>query len=148
MSGANRGQSTAAGDYSQENMLSRLRSSLKPRAAANENQENLPPKHASNRTVLGALQNNQRSKGQSQRGTKQVGPRCWLQLLGSSSTRCLCLFWGRTFSLFVSFLISSAVILDCCGHFCLTRSHPTLTSYVVRHLIVINHLLPKETLQH
>ncbi|XP_029021671.1 cyclin-A2 [Betta splendens] len=72
MSGANRGQSSAASDYhNQENMLSRLRGSLKPRPAANENQENLPPKPAANRTVLGALPNNQRSKSQSQRGTKQ-----------------------------------------------------------------------------
>uniref|UniRef100_A0A7N6FHE9 Cyclin-A2 n=1 Tax=Anabas testudineus TaxID=64144 RepID=A0A7N6FHE9_ANATE len=64
--------SGAASEYhNQENMLSRLRGSLKPRAAANENQENHPPKQASNRTVLGALQNNQRSKSQNQRGTKQ-----------------------------------------------------------------------------
>lgn len=74
MSGVNRGQSSAASEYhNQENMLSRLRGSLKPRAAANENQENLPPKQATNRTVLGALQNNQRSKIQNQRGPKQVG---------------------------------------------------------------------------
>ncbi|XP_031722804.1 cyclin-A2 [Anarrhichthys ocellatus] len=75
MSGANvnRGQASAASElHNQENMLSRLRGSLKPRAAANENQENLPPKHAAgSRTVLGALQNNQRSKAQNQRGTKQ-----------------------------------------------------------------------------
>ncbi|XP_074531012.1 cyclin-A2 [Halichoeres trimaculatus] len=73
MSGANRGQGSAASEYhNQENMLSRLRGSLKPRAAANENQENLPPKQAAaNRTVLGALQNNQRSKPHNQRGTKQ-----------------------------------------------------------------------------
>lgn len=74
MSGANRGQSGAASEYhNQENMVSRLRGSLKPRAGANENQENLPPKQAANRTVLGALQNNHRSKLQNQRGTKQVG---------------------------------------------------------------------------
>uniref|UniRef100_UPI0037E89355 cyclin-A2 n=1 Tax=Semicossyphus pulcher TaxID=241346 RepID=UPI0037E89355 len=70
MSGANRGQGSAASEYhNQENMLSRLRGSIKPRAA--ENQENLPPKQAANRTVLGALQNNQKSKTQNQRGTKQ-----------------------------------------------------------------------------
>lgn len=51
-------------------MPSRLRGGLKPRVPAAENQENLPPK-ATNRTVLGALQNNQRSKPQNQRGTKQ-----------------------------------------------------------------------------
>lgn len=76
MSGANRGQGSAATSehHNQENMLSRLRGSLKPRAAANENQENHQPKPAANRTVLGALQNNQRSKAQNQRGTKQVRP--------------------------------------------------------------------------
>lgn len=73
MSGANRGQGSAASEYhNRENVQSRLRGSLKPRAAANENQENHPPKQAANRTVLGALQNNQRSKAQNQRGTKQV----------------------------------------------------------------------------
>ncbi|KAM6952167.1 cyclin-A2 [Lycodopsis pacificus] len=75
MSGANvnTGQASAASVlHNQENVLSRLRGSLKPRAAANENQENLPPKQAAgSRTVLGALQNNQRSKAQNQRGTKQ-----------------------------------------------------------------------------
>ncbi|XP_010729719.2 cyclin-A2 [Larimichthys crocea] len=73
MSGANRGQGSAASDYhNQENVLSRLRGSLKPRAAASENHENHPPKAAAaNRTVLGALQNNQRSKTQNQRATKQ-----------------------------------------------------------------------------
>ncbi|KAM9849923.1 cyclin-A2 [Aulostomus maculatus] len=73
MSGANRGQASAANSdhHNQENMLSRLRGSLKSRPAASENQENLPPKQAANRTVLGALQNNQRSKTQNQRGTKQ-----------------------------------------------------------------------------
>ncbi|XP_059202836.1 cyclin-A2 [Centropristis striata] len=70
MSGANRGQGSAASElHNQENMLSRLRG-LKNRAASNEDQENLPPKQAG-RTVLGALQNNQRSKTQNQRGTKQ-----------------------------------------------------------------------------
>ncbi|XP_034546810.1 cyclin-A2 [Notolabrus celidotus] len=70
MSGANRGQGSAATEHhNQENMLSRLRGSLKSRAPANENQENLPPKQAAaNRTVLGALQNNQRSKTLNQRG--------------------------------------------------------------------------------
>ncbi|XP_068571678.1 cyclin-A2 [Cebidichthys violaceus] len=76
MSGANvnRGQASAASElHNQENMLSRLRGSLKPRAAASENQENLPPKQqaAGSRTVLGALQNNHRSRAQNQRGTKQ-----------------------------------------------------------------------------
>lgn len=80
MSGANRGQGSAASEYhNQENMLSRLRGSLKPRAgaaaaAASDNQENHPPKQAAGRTVLGALQNNQRSKSHNQRGAKQVGP--------------------------------------------------------------------------
>jgi len=70
MSAANRG--SAASDYhNQENMLTRQRGSIKPRAAATDNQENLPPKQAATRTVLGALQNNQRSKTQNQRGTKQ-----------------------------------------------------------------------------
>jgi len=76
MAGANRGQATAASElHNQENMLSRLRGSAKPRAAPCENQENLPPKQATvgGRTVLGALQNNLRSKTQNQRGTKQVG---------------------------------------------------------------------------
>lgn len=74
MSGANRGQGSAASEFhNQENMQSRLRGSLKPRAAiSNENQENLPPKQATGRTVLGALQNYQRSKTLNQRGTKQV----------------------------------------------------------------------------
>ncbi|XP_026187075.1 cyclin-A2 [Mastacembelus armatus] len=75
MSGANRGHGSAANvseHHNQENMLSRLRGSLKPRAAVSENQENLPPKPAANRTVLGALQNHQRSKAQNQRGTKQA----------------------------------------------------------------------------
>ncbi|XP_008324887.1 cyclin-A2 [Cynoglossus semilaevis] len=78
MSGSNRGQASAAsGIHNQENMLSRLRGSLKSRNAANhgasnENQENLPPKQAPNRTVLGQLQtNNQRGKSQNKRGSKQ-----------------------------------------------------------------------------
>lgn len=70
MSAANRQGSAAIGHHNQENMQSRLRGSLKTRASATENQENVPPK-AANRTVLGALQNNQRSKTQNQRGTKQ-----------------------------------------------------------------------------
>ncbi|XP_068181780.1 cyclin-A2 [Antennarius striatus] len=76
MSGANRGQASAASEYhNQENMLSRLRGSLKTsRAAGNENQENLPPKQAASRTVLGPLQNTQRGKPQNQRGTKQEFP--------------------------------------------------------------------------
>lgn len=73
MSGANRGQGSAASElHNQENMLSRLRGSLKPRAAAaSENQENQPPKQAGGRTVLGPLQNNQRGKNQIQRGAKE-----------------------------------------------------------------------------
>ncbi|XP_061582127.1 cyclin-A2 [Cololabis saira] len=55
--------------HNQENMLSRLRGSLKSRAGSSENQENLPPKQAGARTVLGALQNHQRN--QKQRGSKQ-----------------------------------------------------------------------------
>ncbi|XP_076004973.1 cyclin-A2 [Genypterus blacodes] len=72
MSAVNRGPGSAAAEHNnQENMLSRLRGSLKPRASAPENQENVVPK-ATTRTVLGALQNNQRSKAQNhQRGTKQ-----------------------------------------------------------------------------
>lgn len=72
MSGANRGQGSAASGYhNQENML-RPRGPMKTRAAAAENLENLPPKQAAaTRTVLGALQNNQKSKTQNQRGTKQ-----------------------------------------------------------------------------
>ncbi|XP_037636957.1 cyclin-A2 [Sebastes umbrosus] len=94
MSGANRGQ---VGElHSQENMLSRLRGSLKARAAAassNENQENHPPKQqaaAAGRTVLGALQNNQRSKTQTQqRGSKQESSQslsCKNEDLGKSCT--------------------------------------------------------------
>lgn len=71
MSVANGGQGNAASEnHNQENMLSK-RGSLKPRAAASENQENLPPKQLAGRTVLGPLQNNRRSKTQNQRGTKQ-----------------------------------------------------------------------------
>ncbi|XP_062249041.1 cyclin-A2 [Platichthys flesus] len=72
MSGANRGAGAAAASehHNQENTLSRLRGPLKSRAAT-ENQENMVPKQAASRTVLGALQNNQRSKAQNQRGTKQ-----------------------------------------------------------------------------
>ncbi|XP_029963595.1 cyclin-A2-like [Salarias fasciatus] len=72
MSAANRPGSAATDSHNQENMLSRLRGSTKPRAG--ENQENLPPKQSSGaatRTVLGALQNHQRSRAPSQRGTKQ-----------------------------------------------------------------------------
>lgn len=76
MSGANRGQGSAASSeyHNQENMLSRLRGSMKHRtAASNDNQENLPPKQAGGRTVLGALQNNHPGKAQqNQRGGKQV----------------------------------------------------------------------------
>ncbi|XP_014866544.1 PREDICTED: cyclin-A2 [Poecilia mexicana] len=71
MSAANRQGSAASENHNQENMLTRLRGSLKHRAAANENLENLPPKQVANRTVLGALQNNHRSKVQNQRGVKQ-----------------------------------------------------------------------------
>uniref|UniRef100_A0A8C6NJ52 Cyclin-A2 n=1 Tax=Nothobranchius furzeri TaxID=105023 RepID=A0A8C6NJ52_NOTFU len=69
MSGANRQGNAASELPNHENMLSRLRGSLKHRAG--ENQENQPPKQAANRTVLGALQNNHRSKAQNQRGAKQ-----------------------------------------------------------------------------
>ncbi|XP_043982439.1 cyclin-A2 [Gambusia affinis] len=71
MAAANRQGSAASENHNQENMLTRLRGSLKHRAAANENLENLPPKQVANRTVLGALQNNHRSKVQNQRGVKQ-----------------------------------------------------------------------------
>lgn len=83
MSGANRG-SAASEHHNQENMLSRLRGSLKPRAAANENQENLPPKQTANRTVLGALQNNQLNKTQNQRGAKQESLSCKNEDFGKS----------------------------------------------------------------
>ncbi|KAJ3587557.1 hypothetical protein NHX12_011154 [Muraenolepis orangiensis] len=55
--------------HNQENMLARLRGAGKTRAAAPapEDQENLPPK-ASNRTVLGSLQNHRPSGLQNQRG--------------------------------------------------------------------------------
>ncbi|XP_033830051.1 cyclin-A2 [Periophthalmus magnuspinnatus] len=72
MSVANRGQGSAAADFhNQENMLSRLRG----KAAPAEDQENIPPKPA-NRTVLGALQNNQRTKTNNQRGIKQEHLSC------------------------------------------------------------------------
>lgn len=58
-------------NHNQENMVSRLRGSMKPRSAPSEDQENLPPSKSANRTVLGALQNNQRSKTSNQRGIKQ-----------------------------------------------------------------------------
>lgn len=74
MSAANRAQASAASEqHNQENMLSRLRGSLKARAPSNENQENQPPKQAANRTVLGPLHNNTRVKTQNQRAAKQVG---------------------------------------------------------------------------
>lgn len=59
--------------HNQENMLSRLRGgALKTRGPVdNENQENVVPKASNSRTVLGALQNNHRSKPLNQRGTKQ-----------------------------------------------------------------------------
>ena len=69
MSGVSRERSAATSAlHNQENVLSRLRGSMKPRAAANENQENPAPKQgaAGSRTVLGALQNNLRSKAQNQ----------------------------------------------------------------------------------
>ena len=74
MSGSQDGHGSAADasqpeNHNQENMLTRLRGSLKNRV---DNQENIVPKGA-NRTVLGGLQINQRSKPQNQRGTKQVG---------------------------------------------------------------------------
>ncbi|XP_053734603.1 cyclin-A2 [Synchiropus splendidus] len=72
MSGVNRGQTSAVSDlHDQENVLSRLRGSTKPRSV--ENQENVPPKQpaakTTTRTVLGALQPTQRTKIQNQRGT-------------------------------------------------------------------------------
>lgn len=71
MSGANRGQGSAAAEFhNQENMLSRLRG----KAAPSEDQENIPPKPA-NRTVLGALQNNHRTRT-NQRGIKQDSLSC------------------------------------------------------------------------
>lgn len=76
MSAANRAQTSAASEqqHNQENMLTRLRGPLKGRDQSNqENQENQPLKQATNRTVLGVLQNNQRLQSQNQRATKQVG---------------------------------------------------------------------------
>lgn len=71
MSGANRGQGSAAAElHNQENMLARLRSKIAP----SEDQENVPPKNT-NRTVLGALQNNLKSKA-NQRSTKQESLSC------------------------------------------------------------------------
>lgn len=75
MSAANRAQASAASEqqHNQENMLTRLRGSLKGQDLSNqENQENQPLKQVANRTVLGLLQNNQRVKTQNQRATKQV----------------------------------------------------------------------------
>ncbi|KAJ8382681.1 hypothetical protein SKAU_G00034590 [Synaphobranchus kaupii] len=68
----NRGQGgaidlTGLDNPNQENMLSRLRVPVKNTV---ENQENMNPKQ-SNRTVLGVLQNNQRSRSHLQRGAKQ-----------------------------------------------------------------------------
>ncbi|KAK7922192.1 hypothetical protein WMY93_009094 [Mugilogobius chulae] len=72
MSGVNRVQGSAVADFhNQENMLSRLRG----KAAPAEDQENIPPKPA-NRTVLGALQNNQRTKSNNPRGIKQESVCC------------------------------------------------------------------------
>lgn len=100
---ANRVQASAASEqHNQENMLSRLRGSLKARAPSSENQENLPPKQAANRTVLGPLHNNTRVKTQNQRATKQVGlanGAKWLaqQELMMTVVRmvCHCLFWRQ-----------------------------------------------------
>ncbi|KAL0973673.1 hypothetical protein UPYG_G00209300 [Umbra pygmaea] len=74
MSGSNQVQGSAVDEplpenQNQENVLSRLRGAIKNQV---DNQENIAPK-TSQRTVLGALQNNQRSK--TQRGSKQ-GPSC------------------------------------------------------------------------
>lgn len=72
MSIVTRGKASAASEHhNQENALSRVKGSLKQPAPSNENQENLPPKQAATRAVLGPLQNNQRCKNQ--RGAKQVG---------------------------------------------------------------------------
>ncbi|XP_061643501.1 cyclin-A2 [Phyllopteryx taeniolatus] len=65
MSGASRSRTSEL--HNQENTQARLRGSLKPRSAAAENQENVPPQPAAPRTVLGALHNNQTS----QRALKQ-----------------------------------------------------------------------------
>ncbi|KAM9375675.1 cyclin-A2 isoform 1-T1 [Pholidichthys leucotaenia] len=65
MSRASRAQGSAANEHhNQENMLQRLRGTMKPRPVANENQENIPPKQVASRAVLGPLQSNQRSKAQ------------------------------------------------------------------------------------
>lgn len=84
MSGANnnnRGQGSAAAEFhNQENVLSRLRGKAAP---SSEDQENIPPKPA-NRTVLGALQNNQRSKA-NQRGIKQDSLSCKNEDFGGKS---------------------------------------------------------------
>lgn len=68
MAGVNR---SAEFHHNQENVMSRLRGSLKPRSAPSDDQENLPPSKSANRTVLGPLQNNQKSKTTNQRGIKQ-----------------------------------------------------------------------------
>lgn len=72
MSAANRTVSAAADAQDQENMQSRLRGAAKHRTA--EDQENLPPRNgtgAGTRTVLGALQNHQRTRAPNQRARKQ-----------------------------------------------------------------------------
>lgn len=74
MSGSTQGQGSAVDVplpeyHNQENMLSVLRGTIKNRV---DNHENIVPK-APQRTVLGALQNNKRSKPQTLRGTKPVG---------------------------------------------------------------------------
>ncbi|XP_014067322.1 cyclin-A2 [Salmo salar] len=90
MSGSTQGQGSAVDVplpeyHNQENMLSVLRGTIKNRV---DNQENIVPK-APQRTVLGALQNNKRSKPQTLRGTKPVlsceneVPKSYAEKLGS-----------------------------------------------------------------
>ncbi|CAN9514594.1 unnamed protein product [Ophioblennius macclurei] len=71
MSAAHRAGIVAPDPQNQENLQPRLRGSNKLRA--NENQENLPPKHSAGpatRTVLGALQNQQRSRAPKQESSQ------------------------------------------------------------------------------
>ncbi|XP_057705320.1 cyclin-A2 [Corythoichthys intestinalis] len=76
MSGAQDNQTSAL--ENQENVLSRLRGSMKSRTTATDNKENFAPQSTATRTVLGALTNNQRSKALNQRAYKQESfkPQC------------------------------------------------------------------------
>lgn len=73
MSAANRAQASAASEqqqqHNQENVLTRLRGTLKGWDVSN--QENQPLKQAAGRTVLGILHNNQHVQTQNQRAAKQ-----------------------------------------------------------------------------